>query len=86
VKYTVPNTGGTVQYLQGGRLPVGASQTLSPRKKDSHIADFPVAIGGKIISTARDVVSSDGKTLTATFRGDDAEGKPWEAVVVLERQ
>jgi hypothetical protein len=85
VKFTVPNTGGTVHYLQGAPAG-GASITLSPRREDSHTADWPVAIAGKVIATARDVVSSDGKTLTSTVRGNDAEGKPFEAVGVFERQ
>jgi len=85
VKFTVPSTGGTVHFSQTD-LPEGVSMTLSPRREDSHTADWPVEMGGKVIATARDVVSSDGKTLTSTIRGNDAEGKPYELIVVLERQ
>jgi hypothetical protein len=84
-KYNVPSSGGTVHYSEGAPAG-GASLTLSPRREDSHTADWPLAIGGKIIFTMQDVVSSDGKTLTLTVRGNDAEGKPFEAVAVLERQ
>jgi hypothetical protein len=45
-----------------------------------------MTLGGKVIFTQQDVVSRDGKTLTSTIRGTDAEGKPYEAVWVGERQ
>jgi len=83
-KYTAPISGGAVNFSQTA-LPKGVSMTLS-RGEDSHTTDWPSWIGGKVVATARDVVSSDGKTLTVTMRGNDAEGKPWERVVVLERQ
>lgn len=85
-KYTVPSSGGAVLYSEqvGGRE--GISTTLSPHSKNSHTTDWPTAFGGKVIFTQQDVVSRDGKTLTSTLRGNDAEGKPYEAVWVAERQ
>jgi hypothetical protein len=83
--YTVPSSGGTVRFSQGAPAG-GASITLSPRRKDSHTADWPVAISGKVIATMQDVVSSDGKTLTMTASGNDVEGKPYNVFQVFERQ
>jgi hypothetical protein len=85
-KYTVPNTGGTVLYTQGTGLPKGASLTLLQRKEDSHVAEWPFEMGGQVIFTMQDVVSTDGKTLTVTTRGNDAEGKLIEVVLVFDRQ
>ena len=84
-KYTVSSTGGTVHFSEGA-LPEGVSMTLSPRSEDSHTADWPVEMGGRAIAAWQDVVSSDGKTLTVTARGNDAKGKPYEAVLVFDRQ
>ena len=83
-KFTVPSTGGAVHFSEGA--PAGVSMTLSPRSEDSHTADWPVEMGGRAIAAWQDVVSSDGKTLTVTARGNDAKGKPYEAVLVFDRQ
>ena len=42
--------------------------------------------GGKVVSTARRVVAKDGKTLTLTITGTNADGKPMKNVAVYERQ
>jgi|SRR5580693_10314836 hypothetical protein len=42
--------------------------------------------GGKYHSTVRTVVSKDGKMMTATTKGTDADGKPFTAVAVFEKQ
>jgi hypothetical protein len=42
--------------------------------------------GGKYHSTVRTVVSKDGKTMTATAKGTDADGKAFTAVVVWDKQ
>jgi hypothetical protein len=42
--------------------------------------------GGKYHSTVRNVVSKDGKTITATTKGTDEDGKPFTAVAVFEKQ
>jgi hypothetical protein len=84
VQYTVPSSGGAVHYSEGARE--GYSTTLSPHRTDSHTTDWPTVFGANVIYTTQDVISSDGKTLTATTRGNDAEGKPYEAVWVGERK
>jgi hypothetical protein len=42
--------------------------------------------GGKYHSIARTVVSKDGKMMTSTTRGTDAEGKAFTAVAVSDKQ
>jgi hypothetical protein len=85
-KYSVPSSGGTVYYSESPSAFEGYSTTLSPHKKGSRTTDWTTAHGGKVIDTQQDAVSSDGKTLTTTTRGKDAEGKPYESVWVAERQ
>jgi hypothetical protein len=41
---------------------------------------------GKVVQTLRRVVSSDGKTMTVTGKGTNAEGKPFSNVVVFDKQ
>ena len=41
---------------------------------------------GKVIVTIKRVVSADGKTMTATVKGTNAEGKPTNNVAVFEKQ
>ena len=42
--------------------------------------------GGKYHTTARSVVSSDGKTMTTTTKGTGADGKPIATAAVFEKQ
>jgi hypothetical protein len=43
-------------------------------------------MGGKYKATVRMVVSADGKTMTATSKGTDADGKAFTAVAVFDKQ
>jgi hypothetical protein len=42
--------------------------------------------GGKYNQTGRNVVAKDGKTMTSTRKGTDAEGKASTATMVFEKQ
>ena len=42
--------------------------------------------GGKYHSKGRTVISKDGKTMTLTTKGTNAEGKPTTATIVSEKQ
>jgi hypothetical protein len=42
--------------------------------------------GGKFHTTGRTVVSADGKTMTMTAGGVDADGKPIEFTIVWDKQ
>ena len=42
--------------------------------------------GGKYKSTGRTVISKDGKTMTTTSKGINAEGKPFNYTMVWEKQ
>jgi hypothetical protein len=42
--------------------------------------------GGKYHSTGRTVISKDGKTMTTTTKGTDAEGRPTSGTAIYEKQ
>jgi hypothetical protein len=42
--------------------------------------------GGKYHATVRTVVSKDGKTMTSSSKGTDADGKAFTAVAVFDKQ
>ncbi len=44
------------------------------------------AADGKLLTSGRAVVSSDGKTMTSSFKGEDPKGRKFDNVEVFERQ
>jgi hypothetical protein len=55
---------------------VNANTLTDERRKSS----------GSYKATGRSVISNGGKTMTTTVRGTNAEGKPFTAVFVFEKQ
>ncbi len=66
-----PNADGTVSYV----TVIGPGDAYSTTLRD-----------GKQIVYEHFVVSKDGKTLTITIKGMDAQGKPAEALYILDKQ
>jgi hypothetical protein len=61
--------------------------TISAKQVDANTTDWEVKkTDGKLHQKARNVVSKDGKTLTVTIKGTDAEGKPAPGTYVYDRQ
>jgi hypothetical protein len=83
VKYTFPKKGGPIAYTEGGP-PSGVSTTV--KRTDDYTTDSTTTQDGKVISTVHTVVSKDGKTLTRTVKGIDAQGNPVDRVEVYDRQ
>ena len=65
--------------------PPGTFPVLAKRKADSGIVDTTEKIG-KVIQTTHAVVSTDGKSMRATTKGTDAQGKKFESVEVWDKQ
>ncbi|MDA1095324.1 MAG: hypothetical protein O3A25_18990 [Acidobacteria bacterium] len=42
--------------------------------------------GGKVVVTLTDVVSADGKSMTVTFKGTNAQGQAFTNVAVFDKQ
>jgi len=62
------------------------SDTLAAKRIDDYTTDFTYKKGGKVVSTARLVVSKDGKTATVRSKGTTAEGKKFDNRLVYDRQ
>jgi len=82
------NGGGFVKY-DGKEYPVTGApwDTVSMKQVDANT--FTVEskkTGGKYHTKSRMVISKDGKTMTVTAKGTDAEGKPVTQTVVYDRQ
>jgi hypothetical protein len=58
----------------------------SPKKVDDNTYENTWKKGGKATVTAKVTVSADGKTLTVTQTGTDAEGKAVHSVAVYDKQ
>src|SRR5262245_1510313 len=67
---------GNSQYDTIAIKQVNANTLTDTRKKT----------GGKYQATSRYVVSSDGKTMTVTTKGTNADGKDFTAVFVFDKQ
>ena len=82
----------SLQYtanFDGKDYPVTGSSTadtIALKRIDAHTGEATLKKGGKTVSTARRVVSQDGKTLTLTIKGTNAQGQPMHNVAVYEKQ
>ena len=64
-----------------------AFDILSVKRVDANTTTFDVKkTGGKYHVTGQNVISADGKTMTQTAKGTDAEGKPISSTVVFDKQ
>ena len=53
---------------------------------DTHTSEFTLKKGGKVVGSVHRVVSADGKTLTNTAKGTDAEGHAVSNLQVFVKQ
>jgi hypothetical protein len=82
------NSSSTVKY-DGKEYPVTGApwDTTSVKQIDANTFTFEnKKTGTKFHTTGRSVISKDGKTMTTTVKGTDAEGKPTSAKVVYDKQ
>jgi hypothetical protein len=64
-----------------------AFDVLSVKRTDANTTTFEVKkTGGKYHVTGRTVISADGKTMTQTAKGTDADGKPISSDLVFDKQ
>ena len=79
-RYTVPTTGGV------GKVIESPYEAVSGKRMGPNQREITYSKGSKVVLTVRTRVSSDGKTMTASVKGTDAQGKPVEATALFERQ
>jgi hypothetical protein len=84
-----PIAGGYIAKFDGKEVPVTGNpnaDTGAPRKIDDNNYENTWKKGGKVTITTKAVVSPDGKTLTITQSGTNADGKAVSSTVVYEKQ
>jgi hypothetical protein len=69
--------------VKGARLP---NTTVAYKRIDARTYEAATKIDGKPTTTARVSVSTDGKTMTATVTGKNAEGQSVKNVIVHDKQ
>ena len=85
---TTQNYSTTFKY-DGKENPVtgGPYDFVSVKRIDANTTSFETRkTGGKYHMTGKNVVSKDGKTLTQTSKGTNAEGKPVTETLVFDKQ
>jgi hypothetical protein len=78
----------TAQY-DGKDHPITGSpmaDTVSLKRLDANTTERTDKKGGKVVQTLTRKLSSDGKTVTVTYKGTDAQGRPINNVAVFEKQ
>jgi hypothetical protein len=85
---TAINYGGPIRY-DGKEYPLAGARwdTYSFTPIDANTCTFEdKKTGGKLHVLGRQVISEDGKTMTITSEGIDAEGAPIATIQIYERQ
>jgi hypothetical protein len=71
-------------YPWTGQVPAGAETNSTKRVGNTFTSQSKK--GGKLLFTTRTTFSDNGKVMTLTTTGTDAEGKPIHAVRVYDKQ
>ena len=82
------NSSYTAKY-DGKEYPVTGApyDTISIKQIDANtFTSETKKTGGKLNRKGRTVISKDGKTMTLTTKGTNAEGKPTAATIISEKQ
>jgi len=68
-------------------LPATTNKTTNAfRRLDAHSFEVISHVNGKVTTTNRVVISADGKTMTQTSSGNNAQGQPTSSTQIYERQ
>jgi hypothetical protein len=81
IKYVTPVKGGAGKVISGGPY-----DGVTRKNVNANTRDVSYMQGGKEALHITAVVSKDGKTLTLTGKGTDAQGHPVSSVTVLDKQ
>jgi hypothetical protein len=65
--------------------PMGPAM-VAVKSVNDHTVNVTVKVNGKVVSSGRSVVSKDGKTMTASFKGEDPKGQKFDTVEVYDKQ
>jgi hypothetical protein len=81
IKYALPVKGGTGKILAGGPYDGVSGKTVNDNSRQ-----LSYMKGGQEALHVNVEVSKDGKTMSGTVKGTDAQGKPVSGVSVFEKQ
>ena len=84
-----PMKGGYTSKFDGKDVPWAGNpmaDAASPKKLDDNTYENVWKLGGKATVSAKVAVSADGKTLTVTQTGTDAQGAKVSSVAVYDKQ
>jgi hypothetical protein len=84
-----PTKTGYTANFDGKDYPLVGSQTadkVSLKRVDARTTDRTDKKDGKVAATLHRVVSRDGKTMTVTVKGTNAQGQPTNNVLVFDKQ
>ena len=84
-----PTKTGYTANFDGKDVPLTGSpiaDMTSIKRVDARTTERTDKKDGKVVMTLRRVVAQDGKTMTVTTKGTNAEGKPTNNVLVFEKQ
>jgi hypothetical protein len=70
----------------GAKIPADQPDTISVKRTSANAYDGTQKKAGKVVSTARAIVSKDGKTMTITIKCTNASGQPVTSVTVYAKQ
>ena len=82
-KWTTPKNGGIQTYQEG--TPAAGTSTLAVVVDPDTIYNVTLQNGRQVQLTPINF-SKDGRTFTVTYKGNDPQGKPYEFVVLFEKQ
>jgi hypothetical protein len=71
--------------VTGAGAPYGADH-IAIKQVNSHMTSATLKKGDKIVGTSSATVSHDGKMVTLTSEGSDANGKPTKSVSIYDKQ
>jgi hypothetical protein len=71
--------------ITGTGAPYGADH-IAIKQLNSHMTSATLKKGDKVVGTSSATVSHDGKTLTLTSKGTDANGKPVKSAAIYDKQ
>jgi hypothetical protein len=75
--------------LDGKDYPITGTDlydAIAPKRINDHTTQATLKKSGKVVSTARRVVSKDGKMMTLTMTGTDASGKKMKNIAVYDKE
>ena len=76
-------------HFDGKDYPYVGSQsfdTIALKRIDASTFTSEIKKAGKVVATVKNTVSPDGKTMTVSIKGTNAQGQPTSSMTVFEKQ